>query len=298
MGRIGPEEESRRDSFAYQKQFLMRAASEARDRAEAKVIKGPFTADFNSIFTNINGRLKKIDPELAYEVLLLDGFQSEETSVQVGGVNDFTKARLNTLRYERSQLIQKLALTKITQRLARQEIPDGLLVKPKFRRMPDANGKCTNASFRMVSSDILGWNMQEDFVEEAVLHGDRERVVPDIDYWNLLQTDAFRKEAGGSITVARFVGAGLDTITKVAGGVKELHPEARVYCVASIRGKDTDYKDTWHTVVLLKATQGGVFVHDPAWTEQGNIGENLAMQKSAFVNRWAAASNSGLFIVA
>ena len=298
MGRIGPEGEQRRNSFEYQEQFLLRAASESHDRDDARVINGPFAGDFNSIFNASNAGLKAIDPTLPYGALLLDEYQSPETTAQIESLSDFQKAKLESARQERSRLVNNLTLSKITGRLAGQEIPQGLLVKPKFRRMPYATGKCTNACFRMVSSDILGWDMQEDLVEQAVLHEDEERVVPDKDYWNLLRTDAFTQEAGHEVSVASFLGADLDTIAKFAGIVKERHPEARVYCVASIRGKSPDREDTSHRVVLLNATQGGVFVHDPAWRPDGNMGDNFPMQKFEFTKRWAAANNSGLFVVA
>jgi hypothetical protein len=258
---------------------------------DSRMIRGPQYAAFNRILQDVNGKLRAINSDLPPDALTPSSYQDPATTAMLDD-NPTLRRRIASLRADRLAQL-KLHGGRALIQLSGQDMPPGTLDAPPYHKQGEyvrswnALRLCMNACFRMVHGGIAGWSPYEDLLANKIreLHGDV--VVGDEVYYGLLQTKAFEQEAEHKVKIVEMLGADFETINKLATSVKQRHPSAKVFAVASL-GSETSNEDTWHSVVLLHKNRQEVVCHDPA-LDNGRASRPIPL--TDFTRRWAITYN-------
>jgi hypothetical protein len=270
----------------------------AQSEAISRHVCGPYYNNFNAIASEVDGRIKELDPTLTPEHIMPLAYQSNEVREKIASGGELVYG-LKRVAKHRQELLDKVATDNITPVLRTQQISSGSLDEPPYYRQQEdwkdyrAARGCANACFRMIFGAITGWTPLESAVAESLEARYGTPIVDDSVYNGIYGTEAFKEICDRKVRSIEIIGADFETIQNLTIKLKQRQPEVKVYCTLSLASRNTD-KSAWHSCVLLGAADDQVAYHDPSSFLGG---ANITECYDTFAARWAAAYNRALLTI-
>lgn len=286
--------------YARQVAFFSGAFSEAAQlEPSTKIKKGPFFDDFAQIMNDVGAQLTALDDTFTPEYLAPSAYQSKEVSDDIRRHPEVAQ-KLAEIKRRQRVMFNDLAKA-ITPKMALQNIPDGMLNTPGYRRTvegwdhPEAARGCSNACFRMIYEGITGSAPSQAALSDCLIEQYGTSIVHDSVYAGVYQTEAFRGISNYRVLTVDVIGADFAVINNLAAKVKQpTRPDAKVFCTVSIVAPSTG-EAAVHTVVLLGADGKNVRYHDPNYQVGGR---NTELPYDVFMRRWIGAYNKAQLTIA
>ena len=192
--------------------------------------------------------------------------------------------------------------------LASQQLPVGLLDNPDYLPQLTARG-CMVSCYRMIFKAIAG-NRLEAPCEQAMTslseHGGftfNEEAL-----FKSLATTLFRQKTGYLVTNRVIRGADFTDIATRATVLRKRIPDVKIYATVGLKNFEPDIP-MLHGSVLLDADEDTVRFHNPLarkhrrspgcnFPNSDNCGADDALDKTEFIERWAAGMHEARLIVA
>jgi hypothetical protein len=257
---------------------------------------GPLTEEIDEVLGETTRRLAIISPDLRPEHLQAVTCISDDAVYERARI--FKKAGFWSIpNFQRIGTDHRKALAMIGVRHAMRNPEEGIefgaLETPPFYGKTSSS-KCALFCFQMIANSILP---EEAAVRDATLMhaimqtSTKQRVsgthkVEFDMYAHALMTDQVSAVSGMDTEYIQIRGATLGLIRKIAMGMRERRPEAKVHCTVPLQSDSFD--DFWHQVVITAATSDGVWVHDPG----GNFARaDKLVDPVKFYKRWSTCLN-------
>ena len=257
---------------------------------------GPLSEEIDEVLGETTHRLAIISPDLRPEHLQAAAYISDEAMSERSRwfeAADFWS--ISCFKRLSNDYRAALATTGIRHAMHHpdERIEPVALERPSFYGANNSS-KCALFCFQMIANDILpeAASVDDRTLMHAVLQTGPKFRKPDshkVDfdlYAHALMTDQVSAVSGMDTEYLQIRGATLGLIRKIAMGIRERRPEAKVHCTVPLQSDSFD--DFWHQVVITAATSDGVWVHDPG----GNFARaDKLVDPVKFYKRWSTCLN-------
>lgn len=263
---------------------------------------GHYCSHYNNIFEEAEKEIDRlqlpIDKDAAHQLLKPFAGMSVETYELYQSLPPENRQRVDEIRERKDAQITKLIEDEVRPALSSQTLL-GVFQPVGFHPQEDKR-TCEVACFRMIYEAITGEALEETEVMRAAraqgvtVQGQIEGESAEVEtMFNILRTEAFQTRFPGVLVRAlRFTGMDFDEMREFVTNVQEKIPGSQFFCCVSLDSEVV--KDAWHIVLLLRADDEYVYVHDPSQI----VGRaERAIPKHQFSERWGKAFLSGIFVI-